>query len=153
MEYHYDVPELSYAEIDLLEEDLIGLVKYTDWKYEKEVRLLFPTYEKVPSELRCLQVNFKHIKGIVFGANTSSTDKDKIIMASFHLYKISKSTLDFTFFQAQESEEMYEIEIVPVGILATQTISGKLPIKPFDDITGQQQQVISEMCIEISKVT
>lgn len=153
MEYHYDVPESFYGEIDSLEEDLVGLVKYTDWKYEKEVRLLFPTYEKIPSELRCLQVDFKHIKGIVFGANTSRADKDKIIMACFHLYKVSKSTLDFIFLQAKESAEMYEIEIVPVGVLATEIIIERLPLKLFHDITQQQKQAISEMCIEISKVS
>lgn len=44
-EDHYDVPESLLGVIDRMEENKVGLVKYTDWKYEKEVRLLFPAYE------------------------------------------------------------------------------------------------------------
>lgn len=93
--------------IDQMEVDKIGLVKSTDWKYEKEIRLLFPTYEELPSEHRCLKINNRHIKGVIFGAKTSDSSKERILMACYHLLCHAKDKPILAVFQALDSHDSY----------------------------------------------
>lgn len=139
-------PESLFGKLNYMQEENIGLVKYTDWKYEKEVRLLFPTFESTPSELRCLQVKFEHIKGVIFGVNTSNSDKEKIIMACYHYHKSNQLDADFSFFQAHDNPKNYQLDLKPIGILTDSYYDDELPIKRFHDLEYCQQNLLKEMC-------
>lgn len=148
-EYQYDVPELLHCDIGKMQEDKIGMIKYSDWKYEQELRLFFPTYREQPAERRCAQIDANHIKGIIFGAQTSTEDKKKILIACSYLMKIASIDRDFAILQAIDSEEQYSLDIVPVG-LATQFVDNDfLPIQPYQNISKDKQDFLENMCTEI----
>ncbi|MBV1790535.1 DUF2971 domain-containing protein [Marinobacterium sp. D7] len=151
MEAHYDVPESFYGEIRKIQEDLVGLVKYTDWKYENEVRLLFPTFERLPSALRCLEVSRKHIRGVIFGSSTSDSDKRKIVMACYHLNQTGKSKNDFVFLQAVDSHKDYKMKIEPFGVLNDICFGEVIPIDEYDALEDKKKNMLMDLCIEISK--
>ena len=55
--------------------------KTKDWKYEKESRMILTSslFDLSDKKWRTLTYNFKSLKGIIFGINTSTTDKLKVI--------------------------------------------------------------------------
>lgn len=74
--------------------------KTKDWKYENEHRLLIcnmtGSYSQTDTTLR---YDFKSLKGIIFGINTSDEDKIKIIKVIDKKVKKNKH-YDFKFYQA-----------------------------------------------------
>ncbi|WP_406609656.1 DUF2971 domain-containing protein [Agarivorans sp. JK6] len=150
-EADYDVPESLSSDVAPMEENSVGLVKFTDWKYEKEVRLFFPTYGPLPAELRCLQINQHLIKGIIFGASVSESDKRKVIAAGYHFTSTTDTRHGFTFFQAIESHDKYEIRVKPIGIIEDQSILDQLRITPMSELSQHQQAYMTRIHHEIEE--
>ncbi|MEZ8380050.1 DUF2971 domain-containing protein [Vibrio splendidus] len=144
-EFHYDVPESFLGMIDRMEENKVGLVKYTDWKYEKEVRLLFPTYEDLPSEHRCLKVNSRHIKGIIFGPKISDSSKERVLMACAHLFGCEKGKLDLAVFQALDSHDNYSYQVSPIGMVSKFLSSQTLPLTEFERLNPSQKEYLDKL--------
>lgn len=116
-EAHYDYrEELCSKTTDMHEED-IGLVKYTDWKYEKEIRLHLPIYEAIPSSLRSIRICANHIKGIIFGPKISKINKDNVLAALTHLKKSYMRESEIFIYQANSLTNQYKIQVIPLGIL------------------------------------
>lgn len=125
-EDHYDVPLLLEGDAEEKKESLVGLVKYSDWKYEDEVRAFFPTYGKyLPPDIRALRVSISNIRGLIFGPKMSREDKRRAI-ACCYLMREEFSTQkpkendcpdEFAFFQAKQVIDSFDFEISPIGIL------------------------------------
>ncbi|MDD9177091.1 DUF2971 domain-containing protein [Aliivibrio sp. S2TY2] len=148
MEDHYDVPLLLPGDAKYMEEHKIGLVKFSDWRYEKEIRAFFPTIDPVPAELRTLNVSNKHIKGVIFGAKTSQRDKEKIIMSCYHLqeYCIGNDTFELLFFQAIENVDKFDLKIMPFGMLNKSLYHlSELPISRFNALDKKNQDKLIEI--------
>lgn len=145
IEAHYDVPESFLGMIDLMEENKVGLVKYTDWKYEKEVRLLFPTYEELPSEHRCLKVNSRHIKGVIFGSKTSDNSKERVLMACAHLLELAEDKPNLAVFQASESNDSYSYQVFPVGMVSKFFSSKHLPLTQYKYLDLNQKEYLDKL--------
>lgn len=74
--------------------------KTEDWKYESEHRLLICNMSGSYSQAdTTLQYDFKSLKGIIFGINTSDEDKIQIIKVIESKVKYNKH-YDFKFYQA-----------------------------------------------------
>ncbi|WP_146130724.1 DUF2971 domain-containing protein [Photobacterium damselae] len=144
-ETHYDEPEILRGQIDQMEVDKVGLVKFTDWKYEQEVRLLFPTYEKLPSEHRCLQVNSRHIKGVIFGSKTSDSSKERVLMACTHLLGHIKDKASLAVFQVLDSYDNYSYQVFPVGMVSKFISSKRPPLTEYDCLNPEQKEYLSRL--------
>ena len=76
-------------------------VKSTDWKYEKESRMILTSslFDLSDKKRRTLTYDFNSLKGIIFGISTSNTDKLNIIQTIKN--KCHKNNRrNFKFFQA-----------------------------------------------------
>lgn len=146
-EYQYDVPENLISEIKSMEESNVGLTKFTDWKYEKELRLLFPTHFPLNKAFRCLQVEHTQIKGIIFGSKTSEEDKHEILMACQHLKLISSTQNHFAVFQAFESDQTYKMNIEPLGLLNENYMhyNNTIPLIPLNELTQSELDYLIAM--------
>ena len=76
-------------------------VKTRDWKYEKESRMILTDcpFDLSDKKLRALTYDFNSLKGIIFGINTSDTDK----LNTIEIIRIKcqeNSRRDFEFFQS-----------------------------------------------------
>lgn len=147
-ESHYDYIEEMHSKTTDMHETDVGLVKYTDWKYEKEIRLHLPVYEATPSSLRSVRVNAKHIKGIIFGPKISTVNKDNILAALTSLKKTYMQKSDFFVFQASVITNKYKIEISPLGVLRD-FYSSEIPmivsLNETDAKIKEQATMISEI--------
>ncbi|HIF9430201.1 TPA: DUF2971 domain-containing protein [Photobacterium damselae] len=148
-ETYYDVPESFLGMIDRMQENKVGLVKYTDWKYEQEVRLIFPTYKHLPSEHRCLQVNSRHIKGVIFGPKTSDSSKEKVLMACAHLLEFVKNKPDLAVFQAVDSLDSYSYQVFSVGMVSKFFSSKDLPLTKLECLNLGQKEYLDNLCKRI----
>lgn len=117
-ESHYDYREEVYGKTTDMHEEDIGLVKYTDWKYEKEIRLHLPLYEVTPSSLRSIRINANHIKGVVFGPKISKANKDNVLAALYHLKKSYMKERELLIFQANVITNQYKMKVIPLGVLS-----------------------------------
>lgn len=146
MEDHYDVPLLLPADAQEKQERLVGLVKYSDWRYEKEVRALLPAHGQLPSDARVLRVSPEDIAGLIFGPSMSRRDKYRAI-ACCHLLR--EATADshahclppFMFFQAEYSVDHYPLNVRPVGVLDRMPFDRHTPLvkeADLDDSTVEQ---------------
>lgn len=121
-EDHYDVPAIIAGDAPEKHQEEIGLIKYSSWRYEREIRTFFPTHISLPPDLRSLSVDAKHIKGLVFGPRISESDKARAIFCC-HLLKnefVKRGQTPFAqfgFFQAKHKAEHFKLSITPVGIL------------------------------------
>ncbi|HED1213781.1 DUF2971 domain-containing protein [Enterobacter asburiae] len=111
----YDYRETLLAGLQKYNENDIGRVKYTDWKYEKELRLHLPVYDELAPPLRNIKISKQHIKGIIFGTNTSDNDKESILSACYHLKKSHSPESDLYVFQAKSIPSQYKIKITSLG--------------------------------------
>ncbi|MBG0620071.1 DUF2971 domain-containing protein [Enterobacter roggenkampii] len=134
----YDCCEILLADLPKYNESDIGRVKFTDWKYEKELRLHLPVYDELAPPLRNIKISIQHIKGVIFGTNTSASDKENILSACYHLKKSSKNESQIYIFQAKSIPSQYKINITALGRICD--IQGKgLPFiekvspKKFED--------------------
>lgn len=114
-EEFYDYRENLLADLQKFNENDIGRVKYTDWKYEKELRLHLPVYDELAPALRNIKISTRHIKGVIFGTNTSATDKENILSACYHLKKVNANGSEFYIFQARSISSQYKINITSLG--------------------------------------
>lgn len=115
-EEHFELSQELLSKLNKFDEENIGWVKYSDWKYEKELRIHLPIYEETSSSLRSIRINARHIKGIIFGSRTSLEDKQNIISACYLLRKSQKTMHDIYFFQANPIPNQYKLDITPIGV-------------------------------------
>lgn len=136
MEDHYDVPALIAGDAEEKREDLIGFIKYSDWRYEKEIRAFFPAFGPVPLDARVLQVGLSHIKGVIFGSRMSQEHKARIVVCCYLMVKSNdfptEKSPELQFFQARQSVNRFDFEILPVGILDKNYFGDHLPLKPMN---------------------
>jgi hypothetical protein len=134
-EDHYDVPLQIGGDAEEKKEHLIGLVKHSDWRYEKEVRAFFPAHESLLPDVRTLKISLENIKGLVFGPKMPLENRARAVLGC-HLMKqarcseISKE-FEFSFFEAQQAVDKFDFAIRPVGILSGQYYGRHLPLKPL----------------------
>lgn len=103
------------ARIPEYDENNIGRVKFTDWKYEKELRLHLPVYEELDPPLRCVKIASQHIKGVIFGSRTSDSDKRNILAACYLLKKNQKKETNLFVFQSRSVPSQYKINVTSIG--------------------------------------
>lgn len=116
-ESHYDYREEVYSKTTDMHEREIGLVKYTDWKYEKEIRLHLPVCRFIPSSLRSIRVSAKHIKGVIFGPKASKVNRDNVLASLVHLKKYQMSNSEIFIFEAKGIANQYKMQVMPLGTL------------------------------------
>lgn len=114
-ELDYDYSQDLLSRINHFNEQDVGWVKYSDWKYEKELRLHLPVYGALPAPLRNIRISAQHIKGVIFGSRTSPTDKENIISACYHLKKSHSGAGDIFIFEAKAIKNQYKINVKAVG--------------------------------------
>jgi hypothetical protein len=133
MEDHYDVPLLIAGDAEEKREDLIGLIKYSDWRYEKEIRAFFPAFQPVPPDARVLQVGLSHIKGVIFGPRMSREHKARIVVCCHLMLESNnlptENDPELQFFQARQTVDRFDFEILPVGILDKHYFGDSIPLK------------------------
>jgi len=137
-ENHYDVPLQIGGDAEQKKEHLIGLVKHSDWRHEKEVRAFFPAYESLLPDVRTLRISLENIKGLVFGPKMSSENRARAVL-SCHLMKQARCSemgteCEFSFFEAQQAVDRFNFAIRPVGILAGHYFGRRLPLKPIREL-------------------
>jgi hypothetical protein len=143
MEDHYDVPLNLGGEAEEKKEHLIGLVKYSGWRYEKEIRAFFPVHDSLLPDARALRVGMENIRGLVFGPKMSPEDRARAVVCC-HLMKQSRSSeisgdYEFAFFEAQQTVDKFDFAIRPIGILHGHYFSSGrfgdfLPLKPIREL-------------------
>jgi hypothetical protein len=137
-EDHYDVPLNIVGDAEAKEEDLVGLVKYSDWRYEKEVRAFFPAFDAILPDARILQVGLPNLKGVIFGPRMSCENKARAVLCCHLLVESRNQQLDsrgeFQFFQARQTVDRFDFEVSPVGILDKHFSVRHLPVKPMKSL-------------------
>ena len=145
-EYHYDVPENLHSEAATKEEDQIGLVKASNWRYEQEERAFFPTFSFLPPDVRVLQVSFENIKGLIFGPKMSSADRIRAIVSCYLLREYCKENAqqNFVFFQARPQLDRFDFDIFPVGILDDHYYGELTPLKRTRELDSEASARVAE---------
>ena len=139
-EDHYDVPLNIGGDAEVKEENIVGLVKYSDWRYEKEVRAFFPVDDAILPDARVLQVGLPNLKGVIFGPRMSCENKARAIVCchllveSHNRLSDSESRREFQFFQARQTVDRFGFQISPVGVLDKHYFDHHLPLKPVKDL-------------------
>lgn len=133
MEDHYDVALNIGADAEEKKEDLVGLVKYSDWRYEKEIRAFFPAFDQVLPDARVLQVGLRNLKGVIFGPRMSCEHKARTILCCHLLAEShnqpSEPRRELQFFQARQTVDRFDFEILPAGTLDKHYFARHLPVK------------------------
>ncbi|PAO14495.1 hypothetical protein CIW58_11020 [Enterobacter cloacae] len=119
-------PEHLLSGLKAYDEEDIGRVKSSGWKYEKELRLRLPVYCELASPLRSIKIHAKHIKGVIFGSRTSRDDKEKILSACYHLKASQHGKHHIYVFQARNTPGHYKLDITTLGMV-TDLQYDKLP--------------------------
>jgi hypothetical protein len=155
-EDHYDVPLLLGGDAKDKEEDQVGLVKFSDWRYEQEVRVILPVCNDLPPDVRVMRAAPENICGLIFGPRMSERDKIRAVLCC-HLMRESsiESAADslplFMFFKAIQVVDRFDFRIVPVGILGGQYFGRHLPIKTIDDLDETTGQSLRDASDQIEK--
>jgi hypothetical protein len=153
-EDHYDVPLLLGGDAKDKEEYRVGLVKFSDWRYEQEIRAFLPVFGTLPPDLRVMQVSPENIRGVIFGPRMSERDKVRAVLCC-HLMRESCTNSDsqplseFAFFQSMQVLDRFDLSIMPVGILDGLYFDRHLPIKTIDDLDEASGRSLREMSQEI----
>lgn len=159
-EYHYSVPFLLPGDAAEKEESKIGLVKYSDWKYEQEVRAFYPIFdERLEPDVRVLGVAIDHIRGLIFGPKMSNANKERAVLCCHLMREIlahrhlneNESLPEFSFFQARQVLDRFDFEILPVGILDGSYYGDQLPLKPLRDLGEAIGKKLRGMSEQITK--
>lgn len=93
--------------------------KQQDWSHEQEYRIsLIPIFDDQYDTIskRKLKYKFDNLEGLIFGINTTETDKVKIIKTLFNKCKKYNRT-DFKLYQAVYDNQNGDINIIPINIL------------------------------------
>ena len=145
IESHYDGPALLEGDAKEKKEDQIGLVKYSDWRYEQEIRTFFPYLDEPYSpDMRVLQVSINNIKGLIFGPSMTDGDKKRAILCCYLLRKSlahlcvgeDDTPPEFVFFQAIQVLDRFDFEIQPVGVLENHYSGQHPPIRLVQNLDG-----------------
>lgn len=156
-EDHYDVPLLLGGDAKEKEEAKIGFVKYSDWRYEQEVRVFFPSFSKLGPDIWQLRVSRKNIKVIIFGPRMTDKDKTRVVLCC-HLMRKSFTDSnnsednflqEFAFLQANQVVDRFDFDIEPVGVLDNHYYGNHFPIKPIKDIDEEIVNNLKALCAEI----
>jgi len=138
MEDHYDVPRIIGSDAEKKMEDLVGFVKYSDWRYEKEIRAFFPAFDAILPDARVLQVGLANLKGVIFGPRMPCENKARIVLCCHLLVEShrqpSEPRREFQFFQARQAVDRFDFEILPVGTLDKHYFANHLPVKPIREL-------------------
>jgi len=153
-EDHYDVPLLLGGDAKEKEEHQVGLVKFSDWRYEQEIRVFLPAFGTLPPDVRVMRVSPDNIRGVIFGPRMSERDKVRALLCC-HLMRESCTAPnsgalpEFAFFQSMQVLDRFDLKIVPVGILEGLYFDKHLPIKTMDDLDKTSGQRLCEMSQQI----
>ncbi len=133
MEDHYDVPLNIIGESPLYEEQKIGIIKYSNWSYEKEIRFFYPLsidsrkhiFTEIAKERRFLKYHPENFHGVVLGPDISR-DLTMRIIESIRAMLLSSTNL-FNFpldrenrikvYQAYSTSDDYIIKLKPYGLI------------------------------------
>lgn len=94
-------------------------IKHPCWQHEQEYRIaLIPIFDDDYNtiEKRKIKYNFQNLYGLIFGVNTSESDKLKIIKI-IHEKCIKYKRDDFMLYQAVYDNTKGEIDIMPINVL------------------------------------
>lgn len=148
-EDHHDVPLLLGGDAKVKEEDQIGLVKFSDWRYEQEIRVFLPVYLELPPDMRVMRAGASNICGLIFGPRMPERDRVRAMWCC-HLMRESSiepeqdSLPQFMFFQALQVVDRFDFQIVPVGILDDRYCEQQLPIKTIGDLDETSAQALRD---------
>lgn len=127
-EDHYDLSaNINYNRLKC--EDL-GLIKYTDWKYEKEVRFILPELdfyipvekynfrlnrdhrnELIPKEYRAIEYSSDHLTGVIFGPLIDAQCRGRVMAALYSNRNINVE--DLLLIDAMQYPEKYTFKFGP----------------------------------------
>jgi hypothetical protein len=147
-EDRYDVPLNLPGDAATKEEGSLGLIKFSDWRYEKEIRVLFPPLAFPPCkckmlcpDARVLRVSGENVCGLIFGPKMSPEDKERAVTCCYMMRNCqsAEAKSDFAFFQAEQQHNKYSLHIKPLGILDISFYHpGFSQLKPVDKLSDEQ---------------
>lgn len=154
-EEQYDVPLLIGGDAAEKKESLVGLVKYSDWRYEKEVRAFFPSSGPILPDGRVLQVDVANMLGVVFGPQMSNEDKARAVLCC-HLLVESRNPdemdrKEFMFFQARQTIDRFDFNILPIGTLDKHYFGDRLPVKPVSKLDPEAVKRVQSVARSITE--
>lgn len=128
-EHHYDAPQHFGESGSQFQSDHIGLVKSLDWKYEREIRAIFPTCKVANSSARCAAVDAGIIKGVIMGPRSSKTLLDQVVTSLFSLHAKTSDDRNSEYFilQADERYGTYDFEVTLKGLVGGFASHGEIP--------------------------
>ncbi|SKA78160.1 Protein of unknown function [Prosthecobacter debontii] len=155
-EDHFDVPAIIMGDAAPKEEELIGLVKYSGWRYEQELRAFFPFHGTALPDIRVLSAA-KSVKGLIFGPRMSEEDRARSVLCC-HIMKKSLGSLadpadDFeplVFFEARLLVNRFGFDVTPLGVLAEHFSKHGLPFTPVSETNPAVQEVVMKMAKQIA---
>jgi hypothetical protein len=147
-ENHYDVPWMLFGDAPDKKESIVGLVKYSDWRYEQEIRAFFPNVGPLAPDVRVLRVSPTNIKGLIFGRHMSAADKVRAVLCCYLMKEAAKardgSPPEFAFFQAREPSGRFGFDVAPVGALGLLYVDN-VPLKRMCDLAEPEAEKIRAM--------
>lgn len=155
-EDHYDVPLLLEGDAEQKQEQQVGLIKYSDWRYEREVRAFLPSFGAIPPDARVLRVSPQDITGLIFGPRMSDQDKARAILCC-HLMRESLAHFSapalppFVFLQAKQTVDRFALDIHPFGLLDGMFSDHRLPVKKMSQMDAATKDRLQRMCAEIKE--
>jgi len=154
-ESHYDVPLLIGGDAAEKREAQNGLIKYSDWRYEKEVRAFFPAFEALPPDVRALSVSTNNIKGLIFGPLMKNSDRIRAVVCCHIMQESSLhpkvGTEPFAIFQARRVVDRFGFTLVPLGtIQGPYHGGGILPIEDFSKSNKKNKEYLTTLAAQIS---
>jgi len=138
-EHHYDAPQYVGESGRQFQGDHIGLVKPLDWKYEREIRAIFPSYPVPNSSARCAALNAGTIKGVIMGPKSSETLLEQVVTSLFMLHAKTSDDRNSEYFILQTDERYgtYDFDVTLKGQVGGFVIYGEIP---FIDATNMDSK-------------
>ena len=158
-EYQYDVPDNLPGDAAEREEERLGLIKFSDWRYEREIRVFFPPITWPPCkcqtlcpDVRVLRVSGENVSGLIFGPKMSSDDKERAVACCYMMRKCQteETATDFAFFQAEQQHNEFALSVRPVGLLDASFYHPRFSqLKPLNKLSEEQIHNLSVMAKNI----
>lgn len=137
-EHHYDVPDHFCGTGSRFQRDCIGLTKSTDWKYEREIRALFPAYKPLNSSARSVVINQKHILGVILGPRSSDGLCAHLATGLMSLHSKNNPgdrRAKFFLFKAVEKYGSYDFSLSLIGLVGGSSVLGSIPLIMRDELS------------------
>lgn len=156
-EDRYDVPAMIMGDATEKEEKLIGLVKYSGWRYERELRAFLPFHGTALPDIRVLSAA-KSVKGLIFGPHMADEDRARAVLCC-HMMKASQhqvaeavdqSADPFVFFEARSQISRFGFDVLPVGILTGHYSKSGLPFMPVSKADTAIQKQVMKMAEQVT---